>query len=248
MYTVHMTAATLDFRKNHSFAKQLFAALTIITVGVVVASGLAWAASSAYGAYSGYVNRPPFLTYTSKLGSISFIYPSSVVFEKRTYDDHIESVTMHRSYNANDVTDSGLQKYDGLIFVKVWNMACKYKGCRTIGERMKQEADIFREVYFYDDPERPDALEQERGYGYTVNLVHDTRKIGGHASEYYSVEEIGKDYRTGDYSKHVYILVPVGDLLYEIDGTVDTRSYDTASHDTTYLDKLVDSIKIGGSS
>lgn len=247
MYNEHMTAQALNFRRNHSPVKQMLAALLIITFGITVASGLALATSSVYKSYNDYVNRPPFLTYTSKLGSLSFVYPSSVVLEKRSYSNHIESVTLRRSYNANDVTDSGLQKYSGLIFVSVWNMKCEYKGCPTMEEQMKRDAEIFRKVYFYGDPERPDELRQDQKYN-TVNLVHDTRKIDGHTSEYYSAEKIGIGYSTGDYAKHVYILVPVGDFLYEIDGKVETSQYDEAVHDTTYLDKLIDSIKIGNHS
>jgi len=247
MYNEHMTAQALNFRRNHSPIKQMLAALLIITFGITVASGLALATSSAYRSYSDYVNRPPFLTYTSKLGSLSFVYPSSVVIEKKSYSNHIESVTLHRSYNANDVTDNSLQKYGGLVFVSVWNMKCQYQGCTTMEEQMKRDAENFRKVYFYGDPERPDELRQDEKYN-TVNLVHDTRKIDGHTSEYYSIEKIGKDYNTGDYEKHVFILIPAGDFLYEIDGTVETNQYDEAVHDTMYLDKLVDSIKIGGSS
>ncbi len=244
-----MPGARLDFRRG-SYASRFVACVIIVGITLIVSSGAIWAVSSAYRSYDKYVNRPAYMTYTSRVGSITFKYPSSAVFDKRVDYPSSEYLTLSRSYNSNEATDGDQQGYNGLVSITVLDLSsehCKWSSCRTLADEMERRMDVFRKAHFYDDPAEPDRLDEERARGYTINLVHDNRKIGGYPSEFYSVEQVGSGYLSGDYSKRVFALVPVGDILYIVEGEVTKYQHQDIVQDVTHIDRLIDSIKIGGS-
>lgn len=225
-----MPGATLDFKANSSALRRTGAIALILGVVIGIASAIAYMVSSAVG----YVNQPPFQVYTSNIGKLSITYPTGMVLEKNMYGENINLATFRSSYNTIDSLDSNKGK-GLLMFVTARKIRSSYK---TMAEEIAFETKTFKEVYFYDDPENPNALKEAQEYA-TVTRKQYTKTINGHEATVYDIVEQDEYSSTeiSGYSRHVLMVIPDGDILYLIN--VQT------SEKTDVLDAMLQSISIG---
>lgn len=245
---MHMIAGKLNFRRANPL-KRVVAVAIILVSSLSFAFALSWFVNSAIGSYTSFVNRPPLYTYTSELGSISVSYPSSMLISRNKFGDDIELATIRHPFNTVDLTDSDIAKYNGLIFVETSREECDENYCssRTVKDNMKLKIKTFLSAYSFEDPKYgAEQLKSRIDLGFKVDRKHEIREIDGQMAEYYSVEETGTGYYARDYSKKIMVLIPVGNILYSLNGHTSSYSYSNEVRDHTYLDKMVDSIRIDG--
>lgn len=230
MYNEDMSANTLNYKTNSSAFRRIGAIASLLAIFSLVAFIISYMVSSAVG----YVNQPPFQTYTSTIGAISITYPTGMVLEHRNYGGHIDSATLRSSYNTIDNFDN--DKGEGiLLFVKAEKVTPDYK---TMEEEIESEVDIFKKVYFYEDPEQPNRLKEAQRYA-TITRKEHTKTISGHDAMIFDITE-QDDYSSTEisgYTRHTLILIPSGDILYQIEGQTRER--------TEVFDGILDSITIG---
>ncbi len=226
----------INFKANRSLKKQ---AASLLLLGVV-AIVMTVIVSSVYRGASQMINRDPYQVAISKIGDLSMRYPTGMVEEHNTGKYH-DTITLRSSYNSSAFNDVGRRGTGVLVFIKVNDTSCQYKGCKTINEQYDFEKTLFEKVYFYKDKQRPNKLEQDRRYS-DISLKFEHRVIGGHKADYY---EIIRNSKTGmNYEQIRYIIMKDGDILIQIQASIKNGANPENLINTDEFDKMINSLEV----